>query len=153
MQNKNYLLAVEFGMNGDSAVADRTMVEFLEGEIHYWDAGNRIGRHTVNAINGGVVRIRYNQGFVASRNFGLYGLTDGQGFIADMTSRGDSVMIEESGVDPYEPLARAHMLMTPDGRLYVDESLSMRGASTKPALRRVKQLAPELYSEFVKNLF
>ena len=72
--------------------------------------------------------------------------------IIDMTASGESMLMEESGVRPSYPVSTAHVLIAPDGRVYVEESLLMRGASNKQALKKVKQHTPDLFQKMLAEL-
>ncbi len=101
-----------------------------------------------NPIGDNVARIRYRDG-ITGRNFGLYGITDQETVVIGIPETGGSVILDKDAVKPYEPLGTAGMIILPDGRMYVEEDLLMRGASDKEVLRTVKRLAPGLYSEML----
>ncbi|MBI2085014.1 MAG: hypothetical protein HYT71_00710 [Candidatus Aenigmarchaeota archaeon] len=152
MQNKPYLFAVEFSMNGGKPVKGKIAVEFIGGTIHYVGENNRNAERPVRSIGDEIVRIRYNSGLLAQRKFGLYGLTDGRQIIVDSSPSGSSMSIERDGIKPSEPLSVAHELILPDGRVYVEESLLMRGSSDKETLKRVKHYTPELFERMLAEL-
>lgn len=142
MQARQHLFVVELGMNGSNPVKDKIPVEFLGGVVQYQNADERLGQRTVQTVETTITRIRYNHGGFKQRNFGLYGLTDGKDFVTDMTSVGESVLVGESGVRPQEPLSSAHVLIVPDGRLYVEESLLMRGGQRQGSVEKSQAIRP-----------
>ncbi|MBI4168163.1 MAG: hypothetical protein HY515_04350 [Candidatus Aenigmarchaeota archaeon] len=152
MQNKSYLFVIELGTNHVKPINGKFSVEFLAGRIPYTGANDARGYREVRKIGDGVARIRYTHGGINQRNFGLYGLTDGVEMVTETSASGDSVLMEENDVNPNMPLPKAHVIVVPDGRVFVEESLLMRGSSNKEALKKVKQYVPGLFQRMSVEL-
>ncbi len=130
----DYLLVVSNITKNHGSLADTNTVRLFGDPI-----GDDVSK-LIYAPTGGRARI-----------LSSYGLTDGKIILTEPALSGKPLVVDKTRIKPYEPLENADMVMLSDGRVFV-EDIYLNGDG-KLALKRVKQLAPELYSEFSLSRF
>ncbi|MFH0890381.1 MAG: hypothetical protein V1836_04580 [Candidatus Aenigmatarchaeota archaeon] len=126
----DYLLAVGNIARNHGSFADKNPVRMLDGPV-----------------SDGINQLVYRPNAMPARIFSFYGLTDGRTMLVDRSLSGSYMMFDNLKIKPYEPMETADMVVLPDGRIFVEDRFT-NGEGNKAVLKKVKQLAPELYSEF-----